>query len=106
MRKRAVSALHSFFSVALDLGAIDVDPSRRIKLRLMDREENVSLLKAAGISPNAKWLDIAARIAARAGRRTEADRELERRLVVRLRKCRTREALQLALRESVAAGDS
>jgi hypothetical protein len=101
MRRRAVSSLHSFFSFALDVGTIRVDPSRRVKLRLLNRESNAALLSSAGYNPNSTWIDIVHGTSDRRRKRNEALHELERRLVARLRKCRTPQDLRSTLREKV-----
>lgn len=101
MRRRAVSSLHSFFSCALDVGAIRIDPSRKVKLRLLNRESNAALLGTAGYNPNATWINIVRGANDRRRKVNEAVHELERRLVARLRKCRTPQDLRSMLREKV-----
>jgi hypothetical protein len=99
MQRRTVSALHSFFSCALDVGAIRVDPSRRIKLRFLTRESNAALLSRAGYQSNVTWGEIVHHASVRGRKSSDAVEELQRRLIARLRKCHVPGELRYALRE-------
>jgi hypothetical protein len=101
MQRRIVSALHSFFAVALDVGAVDADPSRRVKLRLLGRETEAELLSQIGYGVSTTWSEVIQGAEQRSHGRSEAAQELERRLLVRLRKCRTALELRATLREKV-----
>ncbi|MHB8355133.1 MAG: hypothetical protein ACYDDQ_00380 [Vulcanimicrobiaceae bacterium] len=105
MQRRAVSALHSFFNFALDAEALDRDPSRRINLRLLSREDSLALLERINYTGETTWGDIIKNVASRLHGRSEAAKELERRLMVRLRKCRTSADLRNVLREAVVSAD-
>lgn len=101
MKRRIVSALHSFFAYALDVGAVPSDPSRRIKLRILGSLDSGELLKASGLRAQATWGDVLRlTLGSRAG--TTAADDLFRRLMVRLRRCQTPASLRSMLRKRVA----
>jgi len=106
MRRRCVSAIHSFYRFALDEDAITRDPSRNVYLRRIDRRSNADLLKSVGSKNGEETLSelIADAVEIHRFRWTsEAGREMLRRMAGLLRRCSDDKELLRLLRAKFSA---
>lgn len=103
MRQRRVSALHAFYGFALDQGAIQADPSRKVYVRRAERVPTWNLLQSIGCANDKiTWHDlISDALRTRKYRwASENGKETLRRMLAHLRQCRNEQDLLRALRRS------
>ncbi|MHB8355454.1 MAG: hypothetical protein ACYDDQ_02050 [Vulcanimicrobiaceae bacterium] len=101
MKRRAVSALHSFYAFALDSNSIESDPSRRVSLRRISYVSNADLLVRLHYTNALTWGQLLNNLAKAEPGQFRVRDEILRRAVVRMRKCRTASDLAEAVRERI-----